>query len=94
MDIEMCSKAKSFSYKRAKMTLYCSPEYQTSEPKGGANFFSQGCNFCSGEIYEMATVVAIFDFQLEWHFWSTSHFNPSYQVSSKLALQFRSRSAK
>ena len=30
--------------RRAKMALYCSPEYQTSDPLGWGHFLPQGCN--------------------------------------------------
>ena len=45
----------------------------------------------------MATIVAILDFQSErfyFFFWSTSHPDASYQVSSRMAFRFRRRSEK
>ena len=53
----------------------------------------QTCHF---PIFKMATVAATWisdpnDFS---YFWSTSHPNASYQVSSQLAFRFRRRSEK
>ena len=76
-----------FIYKSVEVTLILPVKVHVNWP-----YCSEG----SKQIFKLATVGSVLDFQSEQinYFWSTSHQDTSYHVSSKLAFCFWRSSAK
>ena len=80
--------ASQMQNKRAKMALYCSPDYQINWPFGSGEMQNR---FSKIEAMAPSWISDLNEFS---SFLSTSHPDVSYQVWSQLAFRLRRRSEK